>query len=353
VVETRREAIISNFEGNHEHYESFTEIVYDLVVQLLHENGFKYHTIERRTKSVESLGTKLKKSPEKYHELSDITDLCGVRIITYFADDVDPIAAAIESEFAIDRARSEDKRKLVDPERFGYVSLHYVAKLSRQRSKLTEYKKFANNIVEIQLRSILQHAWAEIEHDLGYKGPQAIPAEVRHQFSRLAGLLELGDDEFMRIRQGLATYQKDVSAQIKASPSEVLIDALSLLSFIRSSDLVNRLDERIIKEFKLEGEDNEPDSNWVISLLRAGGLRTIDELERNLKDNSRTLLKFGRGFIERDVPTPKGISILLLGYYLAAKNQPLEEINQLFPDKYLQNWVREAKTVIQKMGDLG
>jgi putative GTP pyrophosphokinase len=262
--------LVAHYQREYETYRSFTEAVYLLLTQLLHEKGFRFHTIERRTKSLNSLGTKLGKSPEKYQDLSDISDLCGVRVITYFADDVDPIAAAIAEEFSIDWKRSEDKRKPTEPERFGYASLHYVANLSPNRKGLTEYKRFANLVVEIQLRSVLQHAWAEIEHDLGYKSPQAIPASIRHQFSRLAGLMELGDTEFMRIRLDLTTYQRNVSTQVKTAPSDVLIDRLSVQSLIASNKRVKELDQMLHPHVPIEKFEGRIESglDWAVTLAQ-------------------------------------------------------------------------------------
>lgn len=62
--------------------------------------------------------------------MSDIKDISGIRIITFFPDDVDAVAKLIQKEFAIDYSQSVDKRILLDPDRFGYLSLHYVAKLT-------------------------------------------------------------------------------------------------------------------------------------------------------------------------------------------------------------------------------
>lgn len=83
-----------------------------------------------------------------------------MRIITYFSEDVDKIASIIQSEFEVDEHNSVDKRIKLDPVRFGYLSLHYVVKLNSTRVRLSEYIIFKDLKVEIQIRSILQHAWA-------------------------------------------------------------------------------------------------------------------------------------------------------------------------------------------------
>jgi ppGpp synthetase/RelA/SpoT-type nucleotidyltranferase len=70
----------------------------------------------------------------------------------------------------------------------------------------------------------LQHAWAEIEHDLGYKTALGVPRNVRRQFSRLAGLLEIADTEFASIRDRLSSYERDLPGLIEQSPDEVLLD---------------------------------------------------------------------------------------------------------------------------------
>jgi putative GTP pyrophosphokinase len=128
------------------------------------------------------------------------------------------------------------------PDRFGYLSLHYVVSLSHNRAILTEYKKCAGIKAEIQVRSILQHAWAEIEHKLGYRSEVEVPGQIRRAFARVSGLLELSDQEFIRIRQELVTYSSQVERQVRQKPQAVGVDRDSIKSYIESSELVNRLD---------------------------------------------------------------------------------------------------------------
>ena len=107
--------------------------------------------------------------------------LYGARLITYFADEVEHLASLVETEFEIDRVNSVDKRQTQEPDRFGYLSVHYIAELKDTRTSLPEYRRFKGVKFEVQVRSILQHTWAEIEHDLQYKNVEAIPRELRRR----------------------------------------------------------------------------------------------------------------------------------------------------------------------------
>ena len=107
-----------------------------------------------------------------------------------------------KESFAVDLARSVDKRRQAELDRFGYRSLHYICAPAPSFFEQHGFVYMPELRFEVQLRTILQHAWAEMEHDLGYKAPEAIPAQIRRRFSRLAGLLELADEEFLSIKQG-------------------------------------------------------------------------------------------------------------------------------------------------------
>lgn len=183
--------------------QGFRLVLEGLIQVLLEVGGIRVHSVTSRVKSKTSVIRKLQRSDEE-RDIGSLTDILGIRVITYFPDEVDAVANLIEREFLIDTENSIDKRAALDPDRFGYLSLHYVLQLSRSRSTLPEYHGYKDIRFELQIRSILQHAWAEIEHDLGYKSEVAVPRAVRRRFSRLAGLLELADAEFLGIREELA-----------------------------------------------------------------------------------------------------------------------------------------------------
>ena len=85
-------------------------------------------------------------------------------------------------------------------ERFGYQSEHYLVRLSNKRTALPEYNPHLGLVAEVQVRTILQHAWAEIEHDIQYKSSITIPNTIRRRFMALAGVLEIADREFQAIQ---------------------------------------------------------------------------------------------------------------------------------------------------------
>ena len=208
--------------------------VFELISQTLKQQGIELNSIEHRIKTVESLAGKLERKGEKYRQLSDITDLVGLRIVTFYTDDVDKVAAIISQLFDIDWANSVDKRKLHDLNSFGYNSLHYICNLHGGSFPF-----------EIQIRTALQHTWSAIEHDIGYKGAVKLPPQYRRQFSRLAGMLELADDEFSRLRTTMTEYRRQIQALVKSGNlSDVALSTDSFCSYLELRPF-DRLNQRI------------------------------------------------------------------------------------------------------------
>lgn len=313
VEKDAEKAIMEEYDRQCVLYSAFVEKMEKLIRDLIKENDLRVHSVTSRIKTRASLRVKLARLERRFSELSDIPDISGLRIITYFADDVDSVAKVIEREFDVDMKRSVDKRELLDPDRFGYLSLHYVVKLPAARRRLTEYRRFANCQAEIQIRSILQHAWAEIEHDLGYKGKHAVPREIQRRFSRLAGLLELADAEFAQIQGSLLEYEKNVPKQIAEAPATVLIDKASLLSFIRTSSLVHEFDRKIAPIMESEIIEKEALVNVLVEELKYVGFSTIAELDSSLRKSGEMAVRLAEIWIDSKHETiGAGISL----YYL-------------------------------------
>lgn len=313
------DAIISTFDRERSVYSAFAARIKTLVEDLVGTGGISLHSVTARTKDRKSLETKLQNRDPPYASLRDITDIAGIRIITYFPDDVDRVGKLIEAEFAVDRVNSVDKRSALDPDRFGYLSLHYVVSLSSARNCLAEYKPYQHRKCEIQVRSVLQHAWAEIEHDLGYKAAGEVPRDIRRRFSRVAGLLELADLEFQGIRADLAEYAQVVSVQVQTAPSTVLLDAVSLTAFIRTNKLVEEIDRNICDAVHVSAITDDPRPELAVSFPPLG-VSTIEELKRALDKFKSVLVPFAIAWlgemsdpVEKKPPSVRrGISVLYL-----------------------------------------
>jgi len=197
-------------------YRLLSEKTKEFLSSILSSKGIVPHSITSREKDPEKLREKITREREVYDNLSNnITDLAGVRIIAYFPSDVDKIVPLIEKEFKVDPKHSVDKRLSTDPAVFGYASVHFVVELRPQMLKLPEYALFDKMKCEIQVRTILQHAWAEIEHDIVYKSPGDIPFRLRRRFACLAGLLEIADREFESLRQDEMAVRQAIQNRIK------------------------------------------------------------------------------------------------------------------------------------------
>lgn len=333
----RVDALIREYDERVPKYRDFAATSKELIERLLWADGIRVHSVTARAKTPESLRGKLMRPDRQYASLDDVTDLAGVRIITFFGDDVDAVGRVIEREFAVIPEESVDRREAIDPDRFGYLSLHYVCTIPEKRASLPEYAPYAGYVCEIQVRSILQHAWAEIEHDLGYKAAQGIPRQIRRRFSRLASLLEMGDEEFMTIRDELATYSEAVKTEIVEKPGEVLLDKVSLRAFIEHDETVQRIDKGMA-EFvgaQLEETPSVTIERYIEYFLYLG-MNTIEELRAALVERERTVLDQYRERIigEFQDSLYRGISLFHLWEVLLAEEGDAARVVEAF-NKFL------------------
>ena len=207
--------LLDEFEESKDTFEKMKEFVLEYLQNLICvENKIFIGGIEGRVKTYDSLKGKLLLKGHKYKVLEDITDIFGARIITFYEDQVDFIATLIEKNFTIDYANSIDKRKLFEVDRFGYMSLHYICKIPKLLFRDGRYPMVNEFRFEIQIRTELQHVWATIFHDTGYKTDVEVPKEYIRRLARLEGLLEIADDEFLAIRNEIDRYRKKIRSLV-------------------------------------------------------------------------------------------------------------------------------------------
>lgn len=252
-----------------------------LLREALAKNGILVTAVDARIKTEESLRGKLELKGSKYATLSDITDIFGGRIITFYTDDVDRIAAIVEQLFEIDWDNSVDKRMLHQLDSFGYNSLHYICRMPEFPFRF-----------ELQLRTTLQHAWASINHDIGYKTGVEIPREYLRRINRLSGILEMADDEFSRIRSEITDYRRRVQQLVQNGKlDDVLLDGDTFNSYLQARPF-DSLNKRIAAINQAEIQEVP-----LIRYLRvfvAFGCKTLGDVQRLVKQYSEDAYRLAR-----------------------------------------------------------
>lgn len=220
-------------------YREIEGIVSALLEAELKKADINVMEIPHRIKTWSSLEEKLYRKQDKYSGVDYITDLLGFRVICFFSSQIDEAADIIDRIFEVDVENSCDKRMLISPNAFGYVSLHKICSLRKGDDHPEE---LTNLKFEIQLKTILQHAWAEIEHDLGYKTALEIPRDVRREFSRVASLLEIADNSFENIKTSLNEYKMEALRRVRSDTAgRMTLDIHTLNVFMKYSPTVMAL----------------------------------------------------------------------------------------------------------------
>jgi ppGpp synthetase/RelA/SpoT-type nucleotidyltranferase len=308
---------------------AFGQSLESLLEHLLTAKGIRFHRVNHRVKSKDSAERKMTR-PRKGatdagpRTLESLTDLLGVRIVTYFRNEIEKVAEVMEHEFAIDWENSVDKQIALDADRFGYLSMHYIAGLKPDRTALPEYQDYGGIKFEVQIRSILQHAWAEMEHDLGYKSTAAVPRDFRRRFSRLAGILELVDDEFVGIRQAIDEYQVEAQETIDQGSLGIEIDQDSLSAFVQTSRQIAQLD-KLIAGFRRTSVQKRADTQYLgrqAGQLVESGFHSIEDLSNYLDENSALLAKFTEHWLSHTDYAPRvgraSVPVGITLYYVGA-----------------------------------
>ncbi len=266
------------FKENIPLYDVLTNKVADLIKEVLEEKDISYYIVEERTKKLESFKNKLETGFRK--NFKEMQDLAGIRIITYIESESTKIGDLLKELFEIDEKRSYDRSKALGVDKMGYRSFHYVASFSKERCTLPEYKKFEGMFFEIQVRTILQHAWAEIQHDKNYKFTGVLPEEIQRRFSVLAGILELTDREFNQTSKDLDLYSQNVLSSTEKGNLKIAINTSSLRMF-----LINKFKELVGKEIEPVFGPKDSAAKEIIKELKIMGLKTLLDLDNVIKSD--------------------------------------------------------------------
>ena len=277
-LDMHSEMILDEYRELQPVYTKIKNIALELLRQKLKENNMSVTAIEGRIKTEKSLAGKLELKGQKYRSIDDITDIVGVRIITFFSDEVDKIAALVEQMLEIDWDNSVDKRKMLEIDRFGYMSLHYICRIPKSLHDDPQHPLVNQVRFEIQMRTALQHVWANMQHDTGYKSEVEIPVEYQRSLNRLAGILELADEQFSRIRKEINDYRRNVQSLVtNGNFDEVPLNGDTFRSYCELLPF-QRLAEKIATINQAELFEDSPLPYYEV--LRRLNMKTLGDVER-------------------------------------------------------------------------
>lgn len=263
-------------------HQDLTNTVVTIIENLLRKEGIDYLAVSGRTKDITSIKQKVQRKGYKDPE-RQMTDISGVRVIVYLESDVAKVSRIIEASFRIDRENSSNKDTALSPDQNGYRSVHYVCDLGPTRGDIAEYSHLGGLKVEIQVRTVLQHAWAELSHDRKYKFFGKLPQAMERQLFLFAGMLEVADKGLDNLSAEMDEYLASVEDKSAAGNLDIEVNSLTLPQFM--ADWSKR------ESFPLKGT-SRPDG--IVEELRQFGVTTLQELNDIIpKKYAATLKKVG------------------------------------------------------------
>ncbi|MBD9378917.1 GTP pyrophosphokinase [Pseudoxanthomonas sp. PXM04] len=244
-----------------------TTAVVGLIQSLLSGAEIDFLTVTGRTKSkpgaLEKIDRKAYDSP-----MLQLTDLSGLRVVVYTESQVQRVSELISKAFNVDLKNSMDRDAVLRVDQTGYRSVHFVCDLGEQRAGLPEFNNLGGLKFEIQVRTVLQHAWAELAHDRNYKLGAKLPRELERKLYLYAGMLEIADKGFDEISRQIDEYAKNLKNDSKGQLEAAALDSLSIGEFFA----------RWAESNKYETKTN-PVADALIRELNSIGLGTIGELK--------------------------------------------------------------------------
>ncbi|GKZ81411.1 hypothetical protein AnigIFM56816_005930 [Aspergillus niger] len=203
----------------------------------------RHAIVQTRPKSVPSFAEKIFRKPH-HDPCAEYTDLCGGRVITHTTDEVKAVVRALKDRFEIDAENSVDHTHRLQAREFGYRSVHYIVRFRRKDFKpgFEELCGMENPRAEVQVRTLLEHAWADVSYEYAYKPDFQMPTELQREVYCAAALLEQSDEVFSRVHKGLSLYMGNYGTYMSQDDITKQIDLLRFVLYTDRASSSERVD---------------------------------------------------------------------------------------------------------------
>ena len=272
-------------------YEWQTERLVGRIIAALGSAEMDVFNVESRTKEVLSFIGKIEarnagKEAKFTDPLREIIDLVGVRIITYYLEDVDEVGEIIQKNFQVDRAVTVDVAG-DEVDRFNYKSVHHIIRITPPSSDTRDWGPYADLRAEIQVRTALQHAWSAVQHKLHYKSEIAMPKELQRRLFRLNAVIESADVEFSQLRDERARIESSYKQDVQQGLLTIPLDEASITAYIEDSETGDKIANLLnfhsdANISRLDSKRLARDRQDLLSVLRWNGITTVEQFDNYL-----------------------------------------------------------------------
>ena len=201
-----RHSLVEDFANRWEKEEKDYEELEQIVLSFLKDKINVTETLPTIASRVKSLNSLIKTAIKKDKKYYQVSDKLGIRIVCRFKSELKRINNFIEDNFIVKEFESKEK-KLKENE-FGYLSDHFIVKVNENKLQQSIKRKLLKLNFEIQVRTLCQHAWADVQHDIIYKEDISLEKTTKRKMYRIASLLEISDDEFDKVNNDLLDNER-------------------------------------------------------------------------------------------------------------------------------------------------
>ncbi|HEA18588.1 MAG TPA: hypothetical protein ENH88_19510 [Pseudoalteromonas prydzensis] len=318
--------LIRGYYDNIERYKRLSEEVDYILTNTLSINEVEVASISSRSKSIESFCEKIYRKSYK-DSFKSITDFAAARVVFLYEKDRASIETKIEQSFDI--IEKVNKVQLDDIERFGYGALHYIVKLKANYVG-ERYNDIRDLRCEIQVRTILQDAWALVAHHLSYKQESDVPKHLRRKLNALSGLFETADDQFQHIRDAREDYQQKLKGAIDDSDNIVMtqeIEIDSLIAFLKWKHPDRVLDETL-------------ELSELVAEIKFCGVNTLQQLQVILNKTEKACQAFEAAYPPYDPEKQENCKYSATG----SVRQALEFLSEDFINRFEAPFAESVKS---------
>lgn len=283
-------------------YEKFGSALKNMIDVILTEAEVTRMPLEMRAKDVDHLKEKIERKRRDgsiYTQLTDITDLIGIRIVTYDKLGVDTVISILRGLFVI-QEENDPRNDPAQADRFGYQSIHMIVQVDATRAEQEEWRPFADFKAEIQVRTVAQHAWATVSHRAAYNH-EKLPLKVQRRLAKVSALFEAADDELVQFD---SDYQQHYlrGRELHWVEGDALLDYYTLDKALQGHAMIRKLltlleSKNITWTVRDEEEQAKLRARYesLGQVCRDNGVSTVNELRTWLdKEEDRISFVTGR-----------------------------------------------------------